>query len=146
MEVWIIWAIVGISFILLEFIIPGAVTSFIGISALVTSVGIKYGYLNDLESILYTFIFSTLFLLLIVRTLFLKFFKGDESVQNVDENIDAQGTIVSVEEDIFPYKEGRVHFRGSTWQSRSEETILKNSNAIIVRLDGNTLIVKSIEE
>ncbi len=88
----------------------------------------------------------TLFFLIVVRTFFLRFFKGDETIHNVDENKDAVGSIVRVEEEIHPYKEGRVHYGGTTWQARSDDTLFRNSNAIIIGFDGNTILVKSIEE
>lgn len=146
MEAWLIWIAVGITLMMLELLLPGAIAIFVGMAAIVVGAGIKYGYLTTVNSIVFTFIFSILFFLIFIRTLFLKFFKGDEVVQNVDENKDAQGTLVLVEEDILPYKEGRVHFRGTTWQARSDDTILKGTNAIIVQFDANVLIVKSIEE
>lgn len=146
MEPWLIWVIVGGVFIALELIIPGAITIFIGLAAVMTGLGIKFGYLTDLTSILTAFIISTLFFLLVIRTFFLRFFKGNTSVHNVDEQDEMRGSIVTVDEEIEPHKEGRVHYRGSTWQARSDSRIAKNEKAIIIRLEGNTFLVKPIEE
>jgi membrane protein implicated in regulation of membrane protease activity len=146
MEQWLIWIIIGLVLMTLEILVPGMITIFIGLAAFIVGSGIKFGYLKTYDSIILTFITSTLFFLIIIRTLFLKFFKGDETIHNVDENLDAQGTIVLVEEDILPHKQGRVKFRGTSWQARSDNTILKDSKAIIINFDGNILIVKSIEE
>ena len=146
MEEWLIWTISGGVMILLELLIPGMITVFIGLAALVTGLAIKLGYLNDTTSIIVTFIASTLFFLIVIRTFFLRFYKGDTSVQNVDEQDEMKGSIVIVDEDIEPYKDGRVHYRGTTWQARSDAPILKNQKAIIIRLEGNTIIVKPIEE
>jgi membrane protein implicated in regulation of membrane protease activity len=146
MDEWLIWVLTGGALMLLELLLPGAITIFVGMAAMLVGAGIKYGYLETPYSIIICFILSTLFFLIVVRTIFLRFFKGDETIHNVDENKDVVGSIVLVEEEIQPYKEGRVHFRGTTWQARSDDTILKSSNAIILRFDGNVLVVKSIEE
>lgn len=146
MEEWLIWVISGGALIVLELLVPGAITVFVGLAAIVVGLGIKFGLLTSLTSVVVTFIVSTLFLLIVVRTFFLKYFEGDSTIHNVDEEKEAQGSVVLVEEEIQPYKEGRVHFRGSTWQARSDEEISKGKNAIVIRTDGNILIVKPIEE
>jgi inner membrane protein len=146
MEPWLIWTIAGGVFILSELIIPGMITIFIGLAAVLTGLGIKFSYLDSPASVFTTFIVSTLFFLIVIRTFFLRFYKGDTTVHNVDEQEDMKGSIVVVEDDIEPYKDGRIHFRGSTWQARSDISIQKNAKAIILRLEGNTFIVKPIEE
>jgi membrane protein implicated in regulation of membrane protease activity len=146
MEEWLIWMISGGVMILLELIIPGAITIFVGLAALLVGAGIKLGYLTDTTSIITAFIVGVLFFLIVIRTFFLRFYKGNTSIQNVDEQEEWKGSIVTVDEDIEPYKDGRIHYRGTTWQARSDAAILKNAKAIIVRLDGNTFIVKPIEE
>jgi inner membrane protein len=146
MEEWLIWTISGGAMIVLELLIPGMITIFIGLAAVLTGLAIKFGYLNDPTSIIVTFIVATLFFLIVIRTFFLRFYKGDTSVHNVDEQEEMKGSIVIVDEDIEPYKDGRVHYRGTTWQARSDSPILKNQKAIIIRLEGNTILVKPIEE
>ena len=74
----------------------------------------------------------------------MKYFGGDYTVQNVDENADAKGSIVEVAEDIQPFRDGRVHFRGSTWQARSESEITEGQQAIVLEMNGNILIVKPL--
>ena len=146
MEPWLIWTIVGGVFILSQLVIPGLITIFIGLAAVLTGLAIKFNYADSLTSVLTIFIVSTLFFLIVIRTFFLRFYKGDTTVHNVDEQDEVKGSIVVVDEDIEPYKDGRIHFRGTTWQARSDSALLKNQKAIIIRLDGNTFIVKPIEE
>ena len=146
MEEWLIWTISGGVMIFLELLIPGMITIFIGLAAIVTGLAIKFGFLNDTTSIIVTFIVATLFFLIVIRTFFLRFYKGDTSVHIVDEQEEMKGSIVVVDEDIEPYKDGRIHYRGTTWQARSDSPILKNQKAIIIRLEGNTFLVKPIEE
>jgi len=82
--------------------------------------------------------------MLFLRSIFIKHFEGDSIIQNVDEDIDIDGSLVEVIEEIFPHKEGRVKFRDSSWTARSDENIKVAQRAIIIHRDGNTLIIKSI--
>lgn len=144
MDAWIIWTVIGVALVVLELIIPGGITSFVGMAAIITGLLIKYEVLKDTTSVVLTFMILSIVLLLFLRTIFMKYFEGDSRKQNVDEDHDARGTIVDVLEDIHPFREGRVSFRGTGWQARSEEEITKGSKAVIIGRDGNIWIVKSI--
>lgn len=144
METWLVWVIAGCVLMLAELILPGAITIFVGLAAMVTGLGIKFGYLTTMTSVLMTFFGATVVLLIFLRSLFLKYFEGDSRIHNTDEEKDALGSIVIVVEDIFAFKEGRVSFRGSSWQARSEVDLLKGSEAVIERIEGNILIVRSL--
>jgi membrane protein implicated in regulation of membrane protease activity len=74
----------------------------------------------------------------------MKYFEGDSTVQNVDESADYLNAMVEVIEAVHPYKEGRVSFRGSTWQARSDEEIAQGTTAVIIGRDGNTWIIKTL--
>jgi len=141
---WIIWIITGSVLVVAELLLPGGIAIFVGVSALIVGTGIKFGYLNSVVSISLSFFIISILLLFFVRGLFLKYFEGDSRIQNVNEEKDFQGSIVEVAENIFPYREGRVHFRGVTWQARSEEELLEGTKAIITKVEGNILIVKSL--
>lgn len=144
METWLIWIVAGAILMISELILPGGVTIFVGLASLLVGILIHFDVITTpVESIL-TFLVLSIVLLLFLRTFFLKYFEGDSRVQNVDEDTDAVGIIVEVIEDIFPYREGRINFRGTGWQARSEEEILKGSKAIILNRDGNVWVVKAI--
>ena len=144
MEPWLIWVISGGVLIFLELIIPGLVTVFMGLSAIMVGMALKFSLITGLfNSLIAWFILSTLFLL-VLRTFFMKYIGGDSTVHNVDEASDAEGSIVEVTETIEPHKEGRVNFRGVSWQARSEQEILKGSKAIVIGRDGNIWIVKTL--
>lgn len=144
MDTWLIWVISGGALILLELIIPGGVTIFVGLAAMIVGLLIKFQFITTTFNALLIFLVLSIVLLLFLRTLFMKYFEGDYRVQNTNEDADAEGSIVDVTEDIFPHREGRINFRGTGWQARSDEEILKNEKAIIVKRDGNVWVVKSI--
>jgi membrane protein implicated in regulation of membrane protease activity len=146
MEPWLAWIFIGGILVLFELVVPGGITIFLGLASLIVGILIKTEILKESSHIALTFILLNLLFLLFLRTLFLKYFEGHSLKQNVDEDRDAVGSIVQVVEEIRPYKEGRIYFRGTGWQARSDEEILKNEDAIIIRRDGNTWIVKSIKE
>lgn len=144
MEPWLIWVISGGTLIGLELLVPGGITIFVGLAAMIVGALIKFGVLIDPLDVAMTFLILSVILLLFLRTIFLRYFEGSSRKQNINEDLDAMGSIVLVMEDIHPYKEGRINFRGAGWQARSEEEIQKGSKAVISGRDGNTWIVKSI--
>ena len=144
METWVIWMISGVIMMVLELIIPGGIIVFLGLAAAFVGALV---YFNILTSVVHAFIswfIISLFLMLVLRSVFMKYFEGDSSVQNVDEDKDHLGKIVEVVEDILPFKEGRIKFSDTTWKARSNEEILKGSKAIIEARDGSTWFVKPI--
>lgn len=144
MDVWLIWLISGVVMILLEFIIPGGIIVFLGIAASIVAGGIFAGWIDSLTNALLTWFITSLFLMIFLRSIFIKYFEGDTSIQNVDEDIDLKGSLVTVVEEVLPHKSGRVKFRDTTWQARSDEEFAEGSSAIIADRDGNVLIIKSI--
>ncbi|MCB0415312.1 MAG: NfeD family protein [Bdellovibrionales bacterium] len=144
MEQYIFWIILGAIFMLLEFIVPGGIVVFLGLAAAGVGVAIYFGLLHSVVQALIAWFIISLFLILFLRAFFMKFFEGDQSVANVDEDDDLIGSIVYVTISVFPYKDGRVKFRETTWTARSEEEILEGSKALIKKREGNVLIIKSI--
>lgn len=144
MEPWLIWIIAGGILVLLELVLPGGVAIFLGLSAIITGSAIKFEAISGLVPALITWFMVSIVLLMVLRTFFIKHFEGDSSVQEVDEEKDYEGSIVEVVESVEPHREGRVSFRGVTWQARSEEEILKGSKAVILSRDGNIWIIKSL--
>jgi membrane protein implicated in regulation of membrane protease activity len=144
MTAWQIWGAVGILFILLEFVVPGGIIVFLGMAALFVGALVYYGVITTITMSLIAWFMSSLFLMLFLRSVFIKYFEGDSNIENVDEDEHILGSIVQVIEEVFPYKEGRVRFRDSTWAARSEEEFKVGSSAVISGRQGNCLIIKSI--
>ncbi len=144
MEMSMYWVIFGIILVLLEVILPGGIIVFLGFAALFVGLALHLGFINTVAGALIAWFISSLFLVLVLRSFFMKYFEGDSKVDDVDESKDVIGAIVEVCEEVLPHKEGRVRFRGSTWQARSEEEFPLGSKVRVVNQDGSTLIVKSI--
>jgi membrane protein implicated in regulation of membrane protease activity len=143
-EPWLIWLIVGAALTLLELVVPGGIVIFLGISAVAVALGVRFGHLPHFGASLMAWLGLSVVLLFTLRSLFMKYFEGDSTVQNVDESADYLNAMVEVIEAVHPYKEGRVSFRGSTWQARSDEEIAQGTTAVIIGRDGNTWIIKTL--
>jgi membrane protein implicated in regulation of membrane protease activity len=141
----IIWFIAGLIMILLEFVQPGLVIVFFGAGAWVVSLLTYLDILDSLRSQLFVFGGVSLALLLGLRRWVKDKFYGhvggrQDLLQNLDE---FTGKPVTVLEDVVPGKPGgKVEFKGSPWRAVSEQTIRKGETALIVAMDGLTLVIK----
>lgn len=144
MEQWLIWVIAGAVMVLLEFILPGGIIVFLGLAAMMVGGSIHLGWITSTTTAFLTWFISSIFLMLFLRSIFIKYFEGDTKVQNVDEDIDLVGSLVEIVEDVLPHKEGRVKFRDTTWIARSDEKLQVGSKAVVSGRDGNNLIIKSL--
>ncbi len=145
MDNWIIgWLVFGIILIISELVIPGAILSFLGIAAMGVAALMHYGVIQGINQIAATFIGLSTFLLLIVRSLFLRLMPGESTVTDLDEAHEFEGAMVHVVEDIRPESPGRVKYRDSSWTAQSDSFIAAGQSAIIVKQIGNRLVVKSI--
>ncbi|MCB0377831.1 MAG: NfeD family protein [Bdellovibrionales bacterium] len=144
MEFYLYWLILGVILIVLEFIVPGAIVVFLGVAAMAVGGLLYFGIITTWFHAFIAWFIGSLFLMLFLRQLFVAYFEGDSSVENVDEDVDMQGSVVEVTEEVLPYKEGRVRFRETTWSARSDEELSVGSKARVLKRDGNTLIVQSL--
>lgn len=144
MDTHSLWIIAGIVMVVLEFLIPGGIISFVGLSAIIVGVGIYFKIIDSVASAFITWFITSLILLLTLRSVFMKYFEGDSVVQDVDEDKDSIGAIVEVIEEVEPYKEGRVRYRETTWIARSDEHFDIGAKARIINREGNIYIIKAL--
>jgi len=140
-----IWAITGIVMVLAEMILPGGIIIFLGMGCLTVAAGIYFGLITNVVTAFLTFFITSLMYLLILRSLFMKYFEGDSQIHNTNEDLDNINSIVEVIEIITPYKSGRVKFRDSTWEAQSDHEINIGENAVITKRLGNIWIVDPIK-
>lgn len=144
MKMQMFWFIFGIISILLEFVLPGGIIVFLGMAALVVAALIYFGIITStIEAILTFFILSILFMV-VLRSIFIKYFEGDSYQENTDEDQDALGLEVEVIEVIQPGIEGRISFRGTTWVASSQESFQVGDKAVITGRSESKWIIKSI--
>lgn len=142
-----VWFILGIILLLSEFLIPGFTIFFFGIGAILTSIIILICPVSLPIWIQITiFIVSSIISLITLRKKFNLTFKG-ELFQEKD---DYTNEICKVVEQVTAEKQGRVLFRGTTWNAYSTEGKLnKNTKAVILGKkpdDPMVFIIKKVKE
>ena len=145
----LIWFLVGLALILVEFAVPGVILVFFGVGAWVVALTTWLGLTGSLEIQLLLFAIASVVLLFSlrrwVRSRFLGHLSGEQDpTTNLDE---FTGKSVIVVQDIVPDGvEGRVEFKGAEWRAVSNEAIAKGRLVEITGVDGITLEVKTPQE
>jgi len=138
-----IWIVLGAALIVLELIVPGAVLVFLGTGAMLVAFLIWLGLIQTWVASVTTWFIVSLVLLLVLRSFFQRFISGDIERQSTDEDRDAYGEVVDVMEAIGPDKEGRIRYRGTTWQATCyDHTLEAGSKAQIVYRESLVWIVE----
>jgi len=138
---YIVWFIIGLILLLLEFAIPGLVVLFFGLGAWITALVTLIADPGiNLQLIL--FISSSVLSLLLLRKYFKKIFYGNVEDSNEDAAEELIGKVVEVTQTISKNKNGKVLFKGAAWSAKSEEEIKKGESAEIIGKDSITLLVK----
>ena len=141
----IIWFLVGLALLILEFILPGLIIAFFGVGAwivalvcLITDIGIN--------TQLIIFIIASVLSLLCLRKWLKGIFLGHTfSKQNLKENLDEFiGQKAVVKEKIVPKAGGKVEFHGTNWLAQADEEISEGTTVQIISKDNITLKVKSL--
>lgn len=154
METWaewlnppIIWFIVGLVLILLEFGIPGLITIFFGIGAWIVAILCLFIDM-PINVQLLIFIAISIISLAFLRNQFKKLFEGtmDKSKFGPDELEEFIGHKAEVISEITPDHSGKVEFHGTSWKAESDEKISVSEIVEIIEKRNLTLIVKSLKK
>jgi membrane protein implicated in regulation of membrane protease activity len=138
----LIWFLIGLVLIILEFAIPGVITVFFGIGAWVVSLlCLLFNVPLNLQIII--FIIISILSLILLRKSVKRLLenRAENAVDELHEFIDQRATVLVA---ISPEKAGRVEFRGSSWNAESDEKISEGSTVKIIDKKNITLIVKSL--
>ena len=111
--------------IVLELIVPGMVLVFLGAGALLVALLVWLGLVQTWVASITTWFIASLVLLLVLRGFLQRFISGDAETQSTDEEFDIYGKVVDVVEAIGPDKEGRIRYRGTTWQAACYDNTLE---------------------
>jgi membrane protein implicated in regulation of membrane protease activity len=141
------WLILALIFGLLEIIVPGGILLNLAISSLLVALGVYQQWLDTWVLTLTVWFICASVLLFVLYFFTDKFFKGDESIDNVYEELDIFGKEVEVIEQIGPGEHaGRVTFQGTTWSALSDGSKLtQGTKAKVVCKDNISLVVEAIK-
>ncbi len=145
--IWL-WIIGGGVLMASEFLIPGMITFFLGLSAFVVALGYKLGFLEGILSGFTAWFITSLFSVFVLREFAKKLLPGDSRYRIVNEDLDAFGKIVKIVEDVRAKDtKGRIKFRGTTWQATTNVKLIKaGEKAKIVARDNLVWIVEPYDE
>jgi membrane protein implicated in regulation of membrane protease activity len=141
----IIWFLIGLALLIMEFALPGLIIAFFGVGAwivalicLITDIGIN--------TQLIIFIVSSVLSLLCLRKWLKGVFLGHTvSKQNLKENLEEFiGQKAVVKEKITPKAGGKVELHGTNWIAEADEEIAEGTVVEIVGKDNITLKVKTL--
>lgn len=138
-----VWLTAGLLLILSEFIVPGFLIIFFGLGAVITGLALLvFGMPIPVQLLL--FAVSSVVLLVLVRWLMPKVFKGrEEHVGELpSDSMECAGRIVEVLEPIEPGVGGKVSFMGTVWEAVSEARHGKGEHVRVLRRDNITLVVE----
>jgi len=141
----LIWFLVGLLLLLLEFAAPGLIVFFFGLGACVVAV---VCLLTDitLNTQLIIFIVSSFLFLLILRKWLKGVFLGHTtSKQDLTEDLDDfLGQRAVVKEKIVPKAGGKVEFHGTNWVAQADQEIPEGTVVEIIGKENITLKVKAL--
>ncbi len=143
----LVWAMLGLAFIFMEFLIPGVVIAFFGVGALITALAAWMG-VHSLSFQLMIFLVTSVSTLALLRKYVKKTFLGNAKGVNELPNFNVEiGKIVPVVEFIQPGEVGgKVRYQGSPWSARANEPIAPGESVKIVGCDNLTLLVEKVEK
>jgi len=137
----LVWFIIGLVLFLLELVLPGFVIFFFGVGAwitaflcLVANPGI------NLQVIVFavTSVLSLLLLRKMIQNRF--FFSKEELSKEVEDEFSGKEAVAL--SDFGPGKNGKVEFKGTTWNAESESAITEGQQVIIREKENFKLIVE----
>jgi len=137
----VIWFIIGFILFLLEFAVPGLILFFFAIGAWVVAILCALiGISINVQLLIFVLISASS--VLIFRNSLKKIFWSQKKSSSFIED-EFIGKTAKAETAISPSQNGKVEFRGTSWEARSEDTIEKNEHVTIIGTNSIVLIVKS---
>jgi membrane protein implicated in regulation of membrane protease activity len=136
----VIWFIIGFVCFLLEFVLPGLILFFFAVGAWVVAV---LSLLIDMSvnTQLILFLASSTLTILLFRKWVKKIIWAKKHSTELEHEF--LGKTGKAETFIGPGQNGKVHFKGTSWDARSEDMIEKGENVTITGNESILLIVKS---
>lgn len=144
----LVFLVGGILLMLLETVVPGGVSFFLGLSGLIVA-GLRwFGILADPAVSVLIWLFSSIGLILLMRPLIKKYWGGETSWKPADEDLEAMDQLVEVTQPVNALdNSGRIRFQGSVWQARTMEgEIEAGKKAVIKYRDNVTWIVEPADD
>jgi inner membrane protein len=136
----VLWFLVGFVFFLLEFAVPGLVLFFFAIGAWVVAILSLFVDLSiNLQLVI--FLASSVLTILLFRKWLRRVIWTKGHLSEIEDEF--VGKTGKAQTFIGPGNDGKVDFKGTTWNARSNDTIQMGENVVITGNESLLLIVKS---
>ena len=141
----VIWCLIGLLLLLLEFVMPGLIIAFFGLGAWVVALVCVFMEI-DLTWQLGIFIAASVISLLLLRRAIKGVFFGHvKGEQDLSEDLkEFIGEKVVTRTAISPSRPGKVEFHGTDWNAESDEEISEGMIVEIIDKDNLTLKVRMV--
>ena len=144
----LIWFLVGLVMLFLEFVLPGLIIFFFGVGAwIVAALCFTSTYVHGSINVqLVIFLLSSILSLVILRKWLKGIFHGhtdmeQDLMKDMEDYIGQRAVVIAK---ITPNKVGKVEFHGTNWNAEADEEIEEGVSVEIVSKDNITFKVKSI--
>jgi len=142
----IIWFLIGLALLIMEFVLPGLIIAFFGVGAwIVALVCLFSNYVQGSVNVQLTiFILSSVLSLMCLRKWLKGVFLGHTgSKQDLKQNLEEFiGQRAVVKEKITPKAGGKVELHGTNWLAEADEEIEEETVVEIIGKENITLKVK----
>lgn len=144
---WIFF-IGGAALMILETLIPGGVSFFLGFSGVLVGALRYFGILMEPGTSILTWLATSIGLILLFRPLLKKYWGGESFFKLADEDFEAMDQIVEVVEPVNDQdNSGRIKFQGISWQARTVEGEIKSGRKAKIKYRDNvTWVVEPLDE
>ena len=143
----LLWILIGLALIFLEFFLTSFLVVFFGVAALVTGIALTLGLPTDYGLPFFLFSFLTVAQIVLLRRKCKEIFMGRLPGSSVDDDFLHQSATTTVDFTPLPDRSGAYHgqifFRGTQWTALSNEPLDQETRVIIIRREGSTLIVQA---
>ncbi len=137
----LIWFLVGLALLILEFAAPGVYILFFGIGAWITALACAIAS-PDLDMQLLIFLISSVGLLIFLRKHIKKRFFDKPIEHDGSLNDEFIGKTAITLSQIHPNTKGQINFKGTTWSAVSDVEIEEGTPVEITGKESITLTIK----
>jgi membrane protein implicated in regulation of membrane protease activity len=133
MQAEVIWFLVGLTFMLLEFVLPGLIIVFFGAGCWLTSVLLLLFPELSFSGQLLLFLSSSIALLILLRKTARKWIGSEQENRTTDELLEQFiGKKVIVAEDFGEEEIGKVTLNGTLWEAECSVKVKKGKTVRII--------------
>lgn len=136
----VIWFVLGFILFLLEFAVPGLILFFFAIGAWIVAL-LTFFFDVSINLQLVIFVASSIITILLFRKSLKNIMWSRKNATEIEDEF--IGKTGKAETFIGPGQNGKVDFKGTSWDAKSDDIIEKGENVTVIGNESILLIVKS---